>query len=143
MPSNIFANTGTKVSVIFIDKSNKDGEIMLLDASNMGIKVKEGKNQKTVLRDDEVNKIENTFIEQAVIEDFSVKVTYEQITKKNYSFSAGQYFEVKIDYVQLSEEEFNQTMEEHKSILETLFSEGKLLEESIQKQLGELIYVQR
>ena len=31
MPSNIFANTGTNVSVLFIDKGNQSGDIMLID----------------------------------------------------------------------------------------------------------------
>lgn len=91
MPSNIFANTGTNVSVLFIDKSNKEGKVMLLDASKLGTKVKDGKNQKTVLNDDEVKKIEDTFINAEAVEDFSVQVTYDEITEKNYSLSAGQY----------------------------------------------------
>ena len=106
MPSNIFANTGTNVSVLFIDKSNKDGEIMLVDASKLGKKVKDGKSQKTVLSNEEVAKIEDTFINSDVVDDFSVKVTYEQIQEKNYSLSAGQYFEVKIEYVELTPKEF-------------------------------------
>ena len=48
MPSNIFATTGTNVSIIFIDKENK-GDVVLIDASNLGKKVKDGKNQKTLL----------------------------------------------------------------------------------------------
>lgn len=43
MPSNIFATTGTSVSIIFIDKNNKD-KVVLIDASNLGQKIKEGKN---------------------------------------------------------------------------------------------------
>lgn len=43
MPSNIFANTGTNVSVLFIDKSNQDGKIMLVDASKLGEKKKRGR----------------------------------------------------------------------------------------------------
>ena len=140
MPSNIFANTGTNVSVLFIDKSNTDGDIMLIDASKLGKKVKDGKNQKTVLSEDEVKRIEDTFIEQKVIDDFSVKVSYEKITEKNYSFSAGQYFEVKIEYVELSEEEFNQRMREYATRLNQLFAEGKKLEEDIEERLGELRY---
>ena len=58
MPSNIFANTGTNVSVIFIDKSNQEGKVMLVDASKLGSKVKDGKNQKTVLSYEEIEKIE-------------------------------------------------------------------------------------
>lgn len=140
MPSNIFANTGTNVSVLFIDKSNQDGKIMLVDASKLGEKRKEGKNQRTVLSEKEVEKIENTFINQEVVEDFSVKVSYREIQEKNYSLSAGQYFEVKIEYVELSPEEFYQRMAAYSSRLEKYFAEGKRLEEEIEGQLGELWY---
>ncbi len=140
MPSNIFANTGTNVSVLFIDKSNKEGKIMLIDASKLGEKRKEGKNQKTVLRPDEVKKIEDTFIHQDVVEDFSVAVTYEQIAEKNYSLSAGQYFEVKIEYVELSPEAFEERMKAYSERLEKLFAEGKSLEDEIKQRLGELKY---
>ena len=140
MPSNIFANTGTNVSVLFIDKSNKEGNIMLIDASKLGEKRKEGKNQKTVLRPDEVEKIEDTFINQNVVEDFSVSVTYEQIAEKNYSLSAGQYFEVKIEFVELTEDEFNQKIATYSSNLDRLFAEGKFLEDEIKQRLGELKY---
>ncbi len=140
MPSNIFANTGTNVSVLFIDKSNKDGEIILIDASKFGEKVKDGDNQKTVLRPEEVEKIQNAFINQEVVEDFSVKVTYKQVEEKNYSFSAGQYFEVKIDFVELSQKEYEHKIATYSANLDKLFSKGKTLEESIKKRLGELKY---
>ena len=140
MPSNIFANTGTNVSVLFIDKSNTEGEVMLVDASKMGTKVKDGKNQRTVLSDEEVVKIENTFINQDIVDDFSVKVTYDDIKNKNYSLSAGQYFEVKIEYVELSEEEFEEKMNTYKSNLEKYFAEGKSLEEEILEGLEMLSY---
>ncbi len=140
MPSNIFANTGTNVSVLFIDKANTDGDIMLVDASKLGKKVKEGKNQKTVLSDEDVTLIEDTFIKQDVVDDFSVKVSYEQIGEKNYSFSAGQYFEVKIEYVELSEEEFNNRMLAYTSRLNQLFAEGKELEQSIKERVERLKY---
>ena len=140
MPSNIFANTGTNVSVLFIDKANTEGDIMLIDASKLGKKVKDGKNQKTVLSGEEVTLIEDTFIKQDVVDDFSVKVSYEQIKEKNYSFSAGQYFEVKIEFVELSEEEFNNRMLAYATRLNQLFAEGKELEQSIKERLGELKY---
>ena len=140
MPSNIFANTGTNVSVLFIDKSNTEGEVMLVDASKMGTKVKDGKNQKTVLSDEEVVKIENTFINQDIVDEFSVKVCYDDIKNKNYSLSAGQYFEEKIEYVELSEEEFEEKMNTYKSNLEKYFAEGKNLEEKILEGLEMLSY---
>ena len=140
MPSNIFANTGTNVSVLFIDKSNKDGKVMLLDASKLGTKIKDGKNQRTILNNEEIKKIEDTFINSEIVEDFSVEVTYDEITEKNYSLSAGQYFEVKIEYVELTQEEFNEKMNQFKENLNKYFNEGKSLEEEIMKRLEELEY---
>ena len=142
MPSNIFANTGTNVSVLFIDKSNNqdNAEVMLIDASKLGEKVKDGKNQRTVLRPDEIEKIENTFINREVVEDFSVKVTYDQIIEKNYSLSAGQYFEVKIKFVPLTKEEFNKKINGCSADLKKMFDENKELEKNIMESLSELTY---
>lgn len=139
MPSNIFANTGTNVSVIFIDKANTRDEVILVDASKLGEKVKDGKNQRTVLRDDEVTKIIDTFINREEIEDFSVKVSFDALKEKNYSFSAGQYFEVKIQYVDITAEEFQQRMDEYMTRLSQQFKRGKELEDSIMKQMGGLM----
>lgn len=140
MPSNIFANTGTNVSVLFIDKSNQAGKITLIDASKLGTKVKDGKNQRTVLSSEEIQKIEDTFIKQEAVDDFSVCVTYDEIKEKNYSLSAGQYFEIKIEYVELTPEEFSQKMAIYTADLEKYFAEGKTLEEQIKQSLGELKY---
>ena len=60
MPSNIFATTGTNVSILFIDKANK-GDVVLIDSSSLGEKVKEGKTQKTILRKNDEAQIINTF----------------------------------------------------------------------------------
>ena len=117
MPSNIFANTGTNVSVIFIDKANKDGKIVLIDASKLGEKIKIDNNQKTVLRDFEIEKIINTFKKQDEVEDFSKVVTFDDIKQKKYSLSAGQYFDIKIEYFDITAEEFNSRMAEHKKKL--------------------------
>ena len=140
MPSNIFANTGTNVSVLFIDKSNEHGNVMLIDASNLGKKVKDGKNQKTVLSPDEVLLIENTFIKHEIIENFSISVTYDDIKNKNYSLSAGQYFEVKIEYEELSEQEFYKRMKKYQDEIEKLFDQGNFLEDEIKKKLEGLKY---
>lgn len=142
MPSNIFANTGTNVSVLFIDKANNqdNSDIILIDASKLGKKVKDGKNQKTVLSPEEITKIEDTFINKETVEDFSIVVTYDQIKEKNYSFSAGQYFDVKIEFVELTPEEFEAKMNEYKTTLNSLFDEGKALEDEIKKQLEGLKY---
>ena len=134
MPSNIFANTGTNVSVVFIDKSGVDKPI-LIDASKLGETIKENGNQKTKLRTEEIQQIVNTFRNKEVIEDFSVTPTLEEIKEKGYSFSAGQYFDIKIDYVDITEDEFNCRMNNFKTTLRQQFSESHRLEEEILKQL--------
>lgn len=142
MPSNIFANTGTNVSILFIDKANNksNSDVILVDASKLGTKKKDGKNQRTVLSDEEIKKIEDTFINHEQVEDFSVIVSYDNIAEKNYSFSAGQYFEVKIEYVELTPEEFQDKMNKYKNALNSLFEENKALEDEIKKQLEALKY---
>ena len=140
MPSNIFATTGTNVSVLFIDKGNKKGDIVLMDASKLGTTVKEGKNQKTLLSDAEEQHIIDTFNRHEAVEDFSVVLTYEQIQEKNYSFSAGQYFEVKIDYTDITPDEFTAKMNGFTQNLDALFAESRTLEEDIKRQLASLSY---
>ena len=139
MPSNIFATTGTNVSIVFLDKQNQ-GDVVLIDASNLGETVKEGKNQKTVLTAEEEQQITNTFNQKKAVDDFSVVVTYDEIKQKNYSLSAGQYFEVKIDYVDITAEEFTAKMKGFEENLNKLFAESRTLETEIQNNLKGLRY---
>lgn len=140
MPSNIFATTGTNVSVLFIDKANKKGDIVLMDASKLGTTVKDGKNQKTLLSEEEEKQIIETFNQHHAVEDFSVVVSYEKIAEKNYSFSAGQYFEVKIDYLDITPNEFEERLNNTKASLKELFNTSRKLETEIEKQLEGLRY---
>ena len=140
MPSNIFANTGTNVSILFIDKENTV-DVVLIDASNLGKKVKDGKNQKTLLSHAEEEQVISTFNSKVAIDDFSVIVTHEEIKAKNYSLSAGQYFEVKIEYVDITPKQFSEKMCSFTSNLENIFEQSRDLEEDIKKQLSGLKYV--
>ena len=139
MPSNIFATTGTNVSILFMDKSNQ-GEVVLIDASGLGETVKDGKNQKTVLTAAEENQIIEVFNNKQAVDDFSVVVSYDEIVNKNYSLSAGQYFEVKIDYVEMSQAEFEGKLAGFTENLDRLFEESKGLEIEIRNQLRGLKY---
>lgn len=140
MPSNIFATTGTNVSILFLDKTNSKGDIVLMDASKLGTTVKEGKNQKTLLSPQEEDYIIATFNQHEAKEDFSVVVSYEDIKAKNYSLSAGQYFEVKIEYTDISPAAFEDKMKTFETNLSVLFAESKTLEMEIQNNLKGLRY---
>ena len=137
MPSNIFATTGTNVSILFIDASNKS-DVVLIDASNLGTKVKDGKNQKTLLSEAEEDRIIATFNGKQAVEDFSVVVSYTDIAAKNYSLSAGQYFEVKIEYSDLTPAQFARKLQGFTEKLDDLFKESAGLERDIKKQLARL-----
>ena len=137
MPSNIFANTGTNVSVVFIDKSGVEKPV-LIDASKLGETIKDNGNQKTKLRPEEIRLIVETFRGKEAVDDFSVTPSFEEIAEKGYSFSAGQYFDIKIDYVDITEEEFNKRMSGYKAELTAQFEESHRLEAEIMKQLDSL-----
>ena len=138
MPSNVFANTGTNVSVLFFDKAASAEKVILIDASKLGEEYKEGKNKKRRLLKDDIDLIVNTFKNKEAIEDFSVAVSYDEIKEKGYSLSAGQYFDIKIDYVDITEEEFNNRMANYKAELSRQFAESHRLEQEIMKQLDAL-----
>ena len=140
MPSNVFATTGTNVSVLIFDRTPKtdDDTVVLIDASKLGEEYKEGNNQKRRLRPEEVKKIVDTFRSKKIVEDFSVVKKYKDIKEKNCSLSAGQYFDIKIEYVDITEEEFNKRIAEKKETLKNLFKESADLGTQILKDLDTL-----
>ena len=140
MPSNVFANTGTNVSVLFFDNSRTAEKVVLIDASKMGEEYKDGNNQKRRLRDFEIDQIVTTFLNKEAVEDFSVAVTYDEIIAKKYSLSAGQYFDVKIEYVELTPEEFALKMKTYQAQLQEYFDEGAKLQSEIMEQLKKVKY---
>lgn len=140
MPSNVFANTGTNVSVIFLNNDKEDDQVQLIDASKLGQKVKENGLQKTVLSKDDIKKIVDTAINREDIDDFSIGVSLDEIKDKNYSFSAGQYFPVKIEYVKLTQEEFEKKMQGYQENLSELFDKGGKLGKDIEEFIGNIKY---
>lgn len=140
MPSNVFANTGTNVSVLFFDKSGNSDNVTLIDASKLGELYKEGSIQKRRLRAEEIDQIVETFTKQEAVDDFSVIVSYDDIKEKNYSLAAGQYFDVKIEYVDLTPEEFQAQMAEYQATLQDLFTKSASLQDEIMTQLGTVSY---
>lgn len=140
MPSNVFANTGTNVSVVFFDNSKQADKVVLIDASKLGEEYQEGNNKKVRLTNDEIDLIVDTFLNNNAVDDFSVAVTYDEIIAKKNSLAAGQYFDVKIEYVELTQDEFNEKMASYSAELDKYFAESNALQEEIKKQLGKVKY---
>ena len=141
MPADIFANTGTNVSILFVDRENSSGEVVLMDASKLGTKVKlDGKNQKTVLSTEEISRIIDTFTQKGIIQEFSVITTYDAIAQKKYSISPGQFFEAIIEYTEISHEEFTEKMDQYRKTLRELTEKSNVLGSAIDQVLARLSY---
>ena len=142
MPSNVFATTGTNVSVLFFDNSRKADKVVLIDASKLGEEYKDGNNQRKRLRDFEIQKIVDTFLDRKAEDGFSVVVSHDEIKAKGYTLSAGQYFDVKIEYVPITAEEFNEKIAGFKTRLAELNAKGAELDRTIDEHLSRLHFVE-
>jgi len=141
MPSNIFANTGTNVSIIFIDKGNHTGNAVLVDASALGTKIKDGNNQKNILSTEEEQRIIDAVNGQSTEDGFCVAKTLAEIKAAGYSFNPGTYFDVSLEYVDITADEFAERMSESKNRLAQMFAESGILEKEILSRLEDLFYV--
>ncbi len=140
MPSNIFATTGTNVSIIFIDKTNQSGKCVLIDASNLGTKIKDGKNQKMLLSEKEEQQIIDTVNGAVDNNGFSVVKSIADIKASNYLLNPGSFFEANIEYSELTAEEFVEKMNASKVRLTKLFTESRNIEDEILNSFGALKY---
>ena len=114
--------------------------MVLVDASKLGETVKDAKNQRTVLTPQEETRIIDAMNKKQAIADFSVVVNKEQIVEKNYSFSAGQYFEVKVIYTDITAKEFTEEVQAFEDRLSSLFREGEKLDKEIMKHIKGVSY---
>lgn len=94
MPTNVFANTNTSVSVVFIDKSKKNETVMLVDASRMGESIKIDDITKTVFSSDDEKDIVNAVVGRKSIPEFSIEVPVEDIESNDNLIKPGLYFEM-------------------------------------------------
>lgn len=138
MPSNIFANTTTSVSIIFIDKGKTDDNVFLMEANKIGNKVKIDDVQRTILTEDDEKRIVNTFKNRIEEKDFTVKVSNKEVKEKKYSFSAGQYFKVAIEYDDISQEEYENRIENYKNRIHECFNQGDKIKKAILEKLEEI-----
>ena len=73
--------------------------------------------------------------------DFSVLVDYETIENKKYSFSAGQYFPIKINKIEMNNEEFNEYVDIFKKKIDEYYNNEKQLREDLITSLEKVKYV--
>lgn len=134
MPSNIFSTTGTSVSIIFIDKTKVDNDVILMDASNLGTKVKLEAGQRTILSEDEKMKITTYFKNKTEEVGFSKIVDGSDIKTNSYSIQAGQYLEVK-------HKELDIDIDHKINIIKTQILEGIKISNALDEKLKEIFEV--
>ncbi len=135
MPSQVFANTGTNVSVIFFQKTPSEKEVVLIDASKLGEKYTENNKKKTRLRGSDIDLILETFKNKTQKSDFCALVSFDEIIEKNYSLNPGQYFTIEDTSETISQAEFEKLMQQYSSELTSLFDESQSLQQEILETL--------
>ncbi len=135
VPSQVFANTGTNVSIIFFQKTPSAKEVILIDASKLGEEYTENKNKKTRLRTSDMDLILKTFQNKTPKADFCALVSFDEITEKNYSLNPGQYFTIEDTSETISQAEFENLMQQYSSELASLFDESQSLQQEILETL--------
>lgn len=122
-PQNIFANTPTSVSIIFIDKNKKNDKVFMIDAQDLGYDAKDHRGKKKrFLTFEDVEKIKTSAFNLTQEKEFSIPVSTEEIQDKEFSLVPAQYFP--FDFFDLDKEEIDKTTKEveklHKKINENL-----------------------
>lgn len=138
MPSNIFSNTGTNVSLIFIEKNNTKTDVCLMDASNMGSKIKVGKTEKTVLSKAEEESIINLYKDRKDVEGLIKVVSVEKTKENGIQINPGRYFDIKVD-TSLTYDELDSKLSEISLRLTTLFVENNILQEAVEKYIKDVV----
>jgi len=136
MPGNIFANTPTNITILFLDKNLTDDKIVLIDASKKGFSENSGKKKRTYLSKDDEKLIIDTVKKQQTINKFSIIVSTKQIQEEEYSLSAIQYFDQKINFIEMTHEEFKIQVNNEKSKLSKNFEESEIVKKSINEILN-------
>jgi type I restriction enzyme M protein len=141
MPPNIFANTPTSVSILFIDKKKSSDEVFLMDATKIGNVVTLDEGKRTILSNEDTENIVQTFKRRDITDKFTVSVSIKTIIKEKYNLSAGQYFTESNVYIELSEDEYIDKISDYKNTLNELFKKNTILNKEILEQLEEIKYV--
>ena len=94
LPANLFFGTGIPASILIFDKNKGDNtDILFIDASN---EFENGKNQNR-LRDEDVNKIYNTFSEWKTVDKYSQIATLEEIKENDYNLNIPRYVDTFVE----------------------------------------------
>lgn len=99
MPTNVFANTNTSVSILILDKSVRNETVVFVDASRMGNTIKINDSARTILEENEQALIVDSILSKKQIPEFSIEVPVTDIEDDNSEnmIKPGLYFEMRYE----------------------------------------------
>ena len=128
LPANIFYGTSIPTCIIVVKKNRKDeDDILFIDGSN---DFEKSKNQN-YLRDEDVDKIVNTYVNREEIEKYSKKVSRKEIEENDYNLNIPRY-------VDTFEEEEEINLDEVVKKINNIDNEMKEIDETIKNFCDEL-----
>ena len=74
------------------------------------------------------------------VEDLSIIVDYKDFEDRNYSFSAGQYFDVKMECSDISNEEFNNILNNLKDEIQCISNDRIAYESKVNESFDKVKY---
>ncbi len=105
MPTNVFANTNTSVSIVFLDKSIENNETFFIDASKLGSNEKIDDVQRVVIGAKDENKIISHIETLKEENEFSKLAKISDIIENDYLIKPGLYFDM--EFHKLHEHGYN------------------------------------
>jgi type I restriction enzyme M protein len=95
LPANLFFSTGIPVCIIVLKKCKKFDDVLFINASGEG-NFEKGKRQNR-LREDDIERIVNTYKNRSDIERYSRKVSMEEIERNDYNLNISRYVSTSLD----------------------------------------------
>jgi type I restriction enzyme M protein len=87
LPSNLFFGTGIPAAILIFKKGRKKKDILFIDASR---EFENGKNQNR-LRQQDIEKIYNTYSKRKAIDKYSYVATIDEIKENDYNLNIPRY----------------------------------------------------
>ncbi|SHK33078.1 type I restriction-modification system subunit M [Tepidibacter formicigenes] len=129
LPENLFFGTGIPACILVFKKNRQRKDVLFIDASSEG-NYEKGKNQN-VLREEDLQKIVETYDNYETIDKYSYVATIEEIEENDYNLNIPRY-------VDTFEEEEPVDMDAVKENITNIKSELKDVEAQMAKYLEEL-----
>lgn len=142
LPAGLFYSTGIPTLVMVLKKNKTNKDVMFIDASN---NFEKGKNQN-ILRDDDINKIINTYKERKDVDKYAHVAPMSEIEENDFNLNIPRYVdtfepEPEIDLGEVTKEikENNKKIMENKNELLSMMKELTSSDEKTQNDLDDFI----